>query len=191
MLIDELIFSSDDLSKKIEFVTLQSSERRDEEIRYKNINRKLIAFDLKDVEMMLMLGRLLTPYGIQEHLENKMLNSSVSTFRLWAENKVAQRAAKLLRSLYHKHPEKFTQVQYEKTRSKNMKLLSCHYILSELTSNKSISLKDDRTNQADEMQELANRAAKEENLLQHQKEVVSSLTENNEESNQSLIGHAN
>ena len=191
MLIDELIFQSDELSKRIEFVTLQSSEKRDEEIRYKNINRKLINFDLKDIETMLILGKLITPYGIQEHIENKMLNSSVSSFRLWAEKKLALRASKLLRSLYHKNPEKFTKVQYEKTRGKSMKLLSCQYILSEMTTNKSISLKDDRSNQADEMQELANRAAKEENLLQHQKDVIEGLTGNDNQKDQNLIAHSN
>ena len=191
MLIDELIFQSDELSKRIEFVTLQSSEKRDEEIRYKNINRKLINFDLKDIETMLILGKLITPYGIQEHIENKMLNSSVSSFRLWAEKKLALRASKLLRSLYHKNPEKFTKVQYEKTRGKSMKLLSCQYILSEMTTNKSISLKDDRSNQADEMQELANRATKEEKLLQHQKDVIESLTGDGNEKDQNLIAHSN
>lgn len=192
MLIDELIFSSDELAKKIEFVTLQSSERRDEEIRYKNINRKLIIFDLQDIETMLMLGSLLTPYGIKENLENKMLDSSIGSFRLWAEKKIADRAVRLMRSLYHKHPEKFTQVQYEKSRSKNMKLLSCQYILSEMTTNKSISLKDDRTDQASDMQELANRAAKEESLLQHQKDVMEGLThEDRADEKQNLISHAN
>ena len=184
MLIDELIFQSDELSKRIEFVTLQSSEKRDEEIRYKNINRKLINFDLKDIETMLILGRLITPYGIQENIENKMLNSSIASFRLWAEKKIALRASKLLRALYHKNPEKFTQVQYEKSRGKSMKLLSCQYILSEMTTNKSISLKDDRSNHADHMQELANRAAKEESLLQRHKDVIEGLTGDNNEKDQ-------
>ena len=121
-----------------------------------------------------------------------MLNSSIGSFRLWAEKKIAQRAVKLLRSLFHKHPEKFSQVQYEKSRSKNMRLLSCHYILSEMTTNKSISLKDERKDQASDMQELANRAAKEENLLQHQKNVMEDLNhEDRQEEKQSLIGHAN
>ncbi len=142
MLLDEKIFESEELSKKIEFVTLQSSERKDEEIRYKNVNRKQIIFDLSDIQMMLELGRVLQPYGLNENFENKMLNSKVQAFRIWAEKKLAKRAENFLRLLYLKHPEKFTKVEYEHTKKKRMKIAKCSYVLSELTSQKSISLKD-------------------------------------------------
>lgn len=157
MLLDEKIFASDELSKKVEFITVQSSERRDEEIRYKNVNRKMIVFDLSDTGMMLELGKLLKPYGLNENFENKMLSSKVAAFRIWAEKKIAKRAENYLRVLYLKHPEKFGKIEYEHSKKKRMRLAKANYILSEMTSQKSISLKDERDDHLSQLQDFKNR----------------------------------
>lgn len=187
MLLDEKIFESEELSKKIEFVTLQSSERRDEEIRYKNVNRKLIIFDLSDIQMMLELGKMLRPYGMQENFENKMLTSKVNAFRIWAEKKLAKRAENFLRMLYLKHPEKFSKVEYENSKKKSMKLLKCNYILSEMTSQKSISLKDEREDHLSQLNEFKERFTGEQQRLLLQENVMKDLTHDDREPEQTLL----
>jgi len=187
MLLDEKIFESKELSKKIEFVTLQSSERRDEEIRYNNINRKLIAFDLSDREMMLALGKMLTPYGLNENFENKVIKSNVAAFRIWAENKLIKRAENFLRVLYLKHPEKFSQVEYEDSKKKRMKLAKANYILSEMISQKCISLKDNRDDHLNQLNEFKERFAGEEQRLILQENVIKDLTHDDREPEQTLL----
>lgn len=186
MLLDEKIFESEELSKKIEFVTLQSSERRDEEIRYKNVNRKLIVFDLSDLEMMLALGRILRPYGLNENFENKMLGSKVQAFRVWAEKKLAKRAENYIRILYLKHPEKFTKVEYEHSKKKRMRIAKCSYVLSELTSQKSISLKDKR-DELEELRQFKDQFTGEQQRLMLQENVIKDLTHDDREENVSLL----
>jgi hypothetical protein len=188
MLLDEKIFASEELSKRIEFQTVQSSERRDEEIRYTNVNRKMIIFDLSDVQMMLELGVMLKPYGLNENFENKMLKSNVAAFRIWAEKKIANRAENFLRVLYLKHPEKFGKVEYENSKKKKMRLAKANYILSEMTSNKSISLKDDRDEVA-QLNEFKDRFTGEAQRLALQENVIKDLTqEDRQESGQTLLG---
>lgn len=187
MLLDEKIFSSKALSKKIEFVTVQSSERRDEEIRYKNINRKMIVFDLSDIGTMLELGKLLRPYGLTENFENKMLESKVATFRIWAEKKLARRAENFLRVLYLKHPEKFGKIEYEHSKKKKMRLAKASYILSELTSQKSISLKDERNDYASELQDFKNRFTGEAKRLALQENVIKDLTHDDRKEEKTLL----
>ncbi len=187
MLLDEKIFASEELSKRIEFQTLQSSERRDEEIRYTNVNRKMIVFDLSDVQMMLELGVMLKPYGLNENFENKMLKSNVAAFRIWAEKKIANRAENFLRILYLKHPEKFGKVEYENSKKKKMRLAKANYILSELTSQKSISLKDDRDEVA-QLNEFKDRFTGEAQRLALQENVIKDLTHEDRQDNQTLLG---
>jgi len=153
MLLDDKIFKSEILSKKISFITEQSSERRDEEIRYKNINRKFITFDLSDTQTMLVLGKILHPYGLNENLGSKLLKSKILIVRIWAEKKMIKYARTFLRLLYLKHPEKFSEIEYETIKKKSMKLVKANYILSELTSQKSISLKDTQHNQFGDFKE--------------------------------------
>lgn len=187
MLLDEKIFASEELSKRIEFQTVQSSERRDEEIRYTNVNRKMIVFDLSDVQMMLELGIMLKPYGLNENFENKMLKSNVAAFRIWAEKKIANRAENFLRILYLKHPEKFGKVEYENSKKKKMRLAKANYILSELTSQKSISLKDDRDEVA-QLNEFKDRFTGEAQRLALQENVIKDLTHEDRQDNQTLLG---
>lgn len=188
MLLDEKIFESEELSKKIEFVTLQSSERKDEEIRYKNVNRKLIVFDLSDIQMMLELGRTLRPYGLTENFENKMIKSNVHAFRIWAEKKIAKRAEDFIRLLYIKHPEKFAKVDYENSKHKRMKMAKCSYILSEMVSQKSISLKDKRDELA-ELQKFKEQFSGEQQRLMLQENVMKDLTHDDREEEQTLLAH--
>lgn len=187
MLLDEKIFASDTLSKKIEFVTVQSSERREEEIRYKNANRKIIVFDLSDIGMMLELGKLLRPYGLSENFENKMLESRLGFFRIWAEKKIAKRAENFLRVLYLKHPEKFGKIEYEHSNNKRMRLTKANYILSELTSLKNISLKDERDDHVTQLKDFKNRFAGEEKRLAMQENVIKDLTHDDREEEQTLL----
>ena len=187
MLLDEKIFASEELSKRIEFQTVQSSERRDEEIRYTNVNRKMIVFDLSDVQMMLELGVMLKPYGLNENFENKMLKSNVAAFRIWAEKKIANRAENFLRILYLKHPEKFGKVEYENSKKKRMRLAKANYILSEMTSQKSISLKDDRDEVA-QLNEFKDRFTGEAQRLALQENVIKDLTHEDRQNNQTLLG---
>lgn len=187
MLLDEKIFASKELSKRIEFQTVQSSERRDEEIRYTNVNRKMIVFDLSDVHMMLELGIMLKPYGLNENFENKMLKSNVAAFRIWAEKKIANRAENFLRILYLKHPEKFGKVEYENSKKKRMRLAKANYILSEMTSQKSISLKDDRDEVA-QLNEFKDRFTGEAQRLALQENVIKDLTHEDRQDNQTLLG---
>lgn len=186
MLLDEKIFASEELSKRIEFVTLQSSERRDEEIRYNNINRKLIIFDLSDNQMMLSLGKTLTPYGLKENLESRMINSKIHAFRIWAEKKLAKRAEAFLRILYLKHPEKFSKVEYENS-NKRMKLAKANYILSELVSQKSISLKDENEDHINKMNEFKDKFTGEHQRLMLQENLMKDLTQDERQDDQTLL----
>ncbi|NRA89977.1 MAG: hypothetical protein HRU43_02455 [Simkaniaceae bacterium] len=188
MLLDEKIFASEELSKRIEFQTVQSSERRDEEVRYVNVNRKMIVFDLSDVQLMLELGKMLQPYGLNENFENKMLKSNIAAFRIWAEKKIAKRAEDFLRVLYLKHPEKFGKVEYENSKRKKMRLSKANYILSELTSQKSISLKDEREDEVAKLSDFKDRFTGEAQRLSIQENVIKDLTHDDREEEQSLLG---
>jgi len=188
MLLDEKIFASEELSKRIEFQTVQSSERRDEEVRYVNVNRKMIVFDLSDVQLMLELGKMLQPYGFNENFENKMLKSNVAAFRIWAEKKIAKRAEDFLRVLYLKHPEKFGKVEYENTKRKKMRLSKANYILSELTSKKSISLKDEREDEVAKLSDFKDRFTDEAQRLSLQENVIKDLTHDDRKEEQTLLG---
>jgi len=188
MLLDEKIFASEELSRRIEFQTVQSSERRDEEIRYKNVNRKMLVFDLNDTQMMIDLGKMLKPYGFNENFENKMLESKVAAFRIWSEKKIAKRAANFIRILYLKHPEKFGKIEYEHSRKKKMRLAKANYILSELTSHKTISLKDDRTDTEAQLNDFKDRFTGEAKSLALQENMIKDLTHDDREEEQTLLG---
>jgi hypothetical protein len=187
MLFDEKIFSSEELSKRIEFQTIQSSERRDEEVRYVNVNRKMVVFDLSDTHMMLEVGIMLQPFGLTENFENKMLNSNVSAFRIWAEKRIANRGENFIRILFIKHPEKFGTVEYENSKKKKMRLAKANYILSELTSQKSISLKDNRDDAADLVKFKDQFAGEAQRLALHEN-VIKDLTHEDRNENQTLLG---
>ena len=107
---EEKVLKSKELGAMLEFLTIQSSEQTEEEVRYKDINRKQIRFDLGDLATMLKLGKLIKPYGLKQYLVNVLSGSRFSFLRILAEKKLAKRGASFLRSLYLKHPEKFASV---------------------------------------------------------------------------------
>ena len=187
MLLDEKIFQSKELSQKIEFITQQSSERREEEVRYKQINRKLIILDLDDTETMLLIGKELTFHGLYANFERKMVDSKIACLRIWAENRIIRHAQEFIRMLYLKHPEKFAEVQHESAKRKKMTLLKASYILSEQVSQKSISLKDVRDDDFNQLDELKERFINAQKHFFQQESTVKDLTHNNKELEQSAF----
>ncbi|MCB1107280.1 MAG: hypothetical protein KDK76_04205, partial [Chlamydiia bacterium] len=145
-------------------------------------------FDLSDTHLMLELGKMLKPYGLNENFENKMLSSKVAAFRIWAEKKIAKRAEDFLRILYLKHPEKFGKIEYEHSKRKRMRIAKVNYILSELTSHKSISLKDERDDHVAQLKNFKDKFTGETQRLALQENVIKDLTQDDRESNQTLLG---
>lgn len=180
------LFDSKPLTKRIEFVTIQASEQTEAAVRYKNTNRKQIQFDLGDAAIMLALGQILRPYGVMELLENKMASSKVEFFRFWGEKQLAKRGKAFLMSLYMKSPEKFSKVELKG--NKRMQLARGTFTISELTSQKTISLKDEKEDYLSELESFKDQFKAEEMKLRHQKEVIEKLTQDETDSNaQKLI----
>lgn len=182
---EEKVFNSQKLAKKIEFITIQSSEQRDEEVRYNNINRKQIRFDLSDIGVMFALGQILRPYGVREFIENRLSASNVSILRLWAEKRLAKRGEKFIRSLFLKHPEKFSQVEFKNRKSSRMQITRGTFVISELVNQKTISLKDDKDNYLSELESFRDKFKAEEGRLLMHKNAVEELNTDKEEN---LIG---
>ena len=183
------LLDSEPLTKRVEFITIQSSERREEEVRYKNINRKQIQFDLSDVAVMLALGQILRPYGIKELIENKMVESKLELFRFWGEKRLARRGQIFITGLYMKAPEKFSKADLKRQGKKRMQLVRGTLIISELTSQKTISLKDNKDDYLSELENFKEKFKDEEMKLRHRKEVIENLThDENDETAQKLIG---
>jgi len=181
MLLDEKIFQSKKLSQKIEFITQQSSEKREEEIRHTQTNRKLIVLDLDDTDTMLLIGKEIAFHGIHVHFETKMLHSKITLLRIWAENKIVRRAQNFIRLLYLKHPEKFSEVEYASLQKKKMVLVKANYILSEQVSQKCISLKDECEDYYNQLHELKERFSSAKKHFALQENVVKDLTHNKQE----------
>ena len=186
---EEKLFNSQTLAKKVEFITIESSEQREEEIRYKNVNRKQIRFDFNDLAVMYALGELLRPYGVKEFFENKLAESNLALFRLWGEKKLAKRGQKFIRSLFMKSPEKFSKVEFANNRNTKIKMTRGIFIISELTNQKTLSLKDDKDNYLSELESFKDKYKAEEARLLIQKNVVEELTfEKDNEEKEALIG---
>lgn len=183
---EEKLFNSQSLAKRIEFITIQSSEQREEEVRYKNVNRKQIRFDLSDIAVMYALGEVLRPYGVKEFIENKLAQSGITILRVWGEKKLAKRGERFIRSLFLKHPEKFSEVEFNDKRHARMKFVRGTLVITEMVSQKTISLKDNKDDYLSELESFRNKfKAEEEKLLMH-KNVVEKLNE--ESHNDQLIG---
>lgn len=184
---EEKVIKSQKLAKKIEFITIQSSEQKEEEVRYKNINRKQIRFDLSDLSTMASLGELLRPFGLVQYLENKLAESKFEVLRLMGEKRLAKRAMHFLKALYIKHPEKFATLELSNTKSPRMKMVRGTFIISEVVSQKTISLKDDGENYQSELEAFRNKFREEEAKLRMQEAAVKELTFDDEEQER-LIG---
>jgi len=181
MTFEEKVINSQRLAKKIEFLTIQSSEQREEEVRYKNINRKQIRFDLSDLEVMTALGELLRPYGFKQFIENKMAQSKIDIFRLYGEKQLAKRAMNFLKALYIKKPEKFAGVDLANATSPRMKMIRGTFIISEVVNQKTISLKDDGESYQSELELFRKKYREEEAKLRMQEDAIKELTSDEEE----------
>jgi hypothetical protein len=125
---------------KTEFMMVQSCERRKDEMIYKNVSRNFISFDLKDRHQMALIGLSLKPFGFLENLHHKLIDSTRSFFRIWAETSLARKGEAHLRKLYKDHPEKFFDIHFANNQESAMSLCKCKFILSETTSQKVVSL---------------------------------------------------
>ena len=119
-LADEMT-ESHPLFHKVQYVTVQSCERNQAEIRYKNINRKFIPFDLRDYHLMVLVGLSIKPFGFLQHLQNYFADSRFGLLKVWAEGAIARRGENNLRHLYLTHPEKFFEIEFENAKSTRMK----------------------------------------------------------------------
>ncbi|MCB1110057.1 MAG: hypothetical protein KDK64_03685 [Chlamydiia bacterium] len=184
--IEEKVLNSKKLAKKVEFITIQASEQSDNEVRYKNINRKQIRFDLNDLPMMQMIGELLHPYGLMQYFENVFSDSKITFLKILGEKRLAKRGANFLRALYLKHPEKFSSVDLSNQKSTRMFIIRGTMVISEQVNQKTISLKDEKEDYLSELESFRRKFKEEEAKLKQQEAVVKELTSNDE--NQALIG---
>jgi len=185
------IIESQSLMKRMEFITIQSSERREEEVRYKNINRKQIRFDLSDVAIMLALGEILQPYGVKEYIENKLAKSNIEFLRYWGERRLAKRGQVFITALYMKTPEKFSQAELQGRGRKNIRLARGTLIISELTNQKTISLKDKKDDYHAELEQFKNDFKRQEMKLRHQQKVIQELTQDESDANSKRLIESN
>ena len=181
MSIESKILNSKGLRKKMEFLTIQSSEQNSEEVRYKNINRKQIKFDLNDFPTMQELGLLLNPYGLVQYLENVFVKSNISFLRIIAEKRLAKRGAKFLRALYLKHPEKFSSVDLSSNKSTRMMIIRGTLVVTEQVNQKTISLVNDEEGYVSELKSFRDKFKKEEEMLKMQEATIKELTAEDEQ----------
>lgn len=184
--IEERVLNSKSLAKKVQFITIQASEQSDEEVRYKNINRKQIQFDLKDLQTMQMIGELLNPHGLIEYLENVFAASKMTFFRILGGKRLARRGVRFMRAFYLKHPEKFSTVTLSSNKSTHMQILRGTMIISEQINQKTISLKDHKDDYLSELETFRTKFKEEEAKLRQQEAAVKELTQ--EDESQPLIG---
>jgi hypothetical protein len=138
----EELEESHPLFSSVQYITQQSCERRENEMHYKDINRKYIAFDLKDKALMLAVGKTLKPFGFMESLQEHFIHSKIRFFRVWAETKISKRGEAHLRTLYLKQPEKFFNVEFQSNKNLHGKLIKCSYIINEICNVKRVSLNE-------------------------------------------------
>ncbi len=154
---------------KTEFMMIQSCERRKDAMLYKNINRKFLSFNLENHEQMMQVGITLKPFGFFQHLQYKAIRSRIELLRIWAETKVAQRGARYIRNLYRESPDKFFDLHFNREGSPVSEVCQCKYILSDNTSQKTISLLNENA-LPNEMQQVRQALlAKEKTLAEEEK----------------------
>jgi hypothetical protein len=143
MWLEDGLSESEALFKRVEISTTQSCEKRHSEMHCKNISRKFICFDLSDKQQMVEVGKLITPFGFWQHMQNVCIHSKISFLRIWAETGMAKRGEQHLRALYLRHSEKFFDVEFENSTKVKMRLKKCNYIISEVSSQKKIFIKNE------------------------------------------------
>jgi len=146
---------------KAEFMMVRSCERRKNEMIYKDINRNFIPFDLADSEQMAQVGRSLKPFGFLGHLKHKCHDSGNSLLKIWSETSLAREGAAHIRRLYKEQPEKFFDVNFAKG-GNSIELSSCKLIVSEIVSQKVVSLQNEDFH-AEEMKNIRNQLTLKEN----------------------------
>lgn len=181
------MFNDRNQAFKTEFMMIQSCERRKDAMIYKNINRKFLSFNLENHQQMVQVGVTLKPFGFFQNLQQKAIGSRIEFLRIWAETRLAKRGAAYLRRLYRENPDKFFDIQFNMEGTPIMLLSQCKYILSDNTSQKTISLLNEESF-PDEMQQIRKQLlAKEATLAQEQKLAEEFTPEVDEEGN--LLGH--
>lgn len=188
MSFEEKVLKSKALQTRVQFITIQTSEQSEDEVRYKNINRKQIRFDLSDLSLMSQLGSLLRPYGLKQYFDNLMADSKIAFFRLIGERKLAKRGEAFLRALYLKQPEKFSSIEHSNAKSTRMKMVRGTFIISEQVNQKTISLKDEKDDYLSELELFRNKFKQEEAKLRQQEAAVKELTFEDEQTQGKLLG---
>ncbi len=176
------------LLRKIEYMTMQSCERKEAEIYYKNINRKYITFDLRDGKLMALVGETLEPFGLKQSLEHQWLHSKWAFFRIWAEKELAKRGKQHIRDLYRNHPEKFFDVEFDGlSKGSSMHLLKCNYIIDETASQKRVCLKEYSQEQIAQQEAYLQKVREYEASI-HQHKQLESHFKQEEEASEALLG---
>lgn len=175
------------LFPKVQYVTVQSCERNQAEIHYRNVNRKFIPFDLRDCRLMVLVGLTLKPFGFFQHLQNYLADSRFRFFKVWAETAIAKRGEASLRHLYLTHPEKFFEVEFENAKSTRMKLIKCNFIISEVVEVKCLAMKD-REQSPEQMQAFRETIQRQEKQFFLNDQLASEFNPKKENS-QKLLGN--
>lgn len=163
------MFNDRNQAFKTEFMMIQSCERRKDAMLYRNVNRKFLSFNLENHEQMVQVGVTMKPFGFLQHIQHKAIRSRIELLRIWAETRIAKRGARYIRNLYRENPEKFFDLQFNMEGSPVAEMCHCKYILSDNTSQKTISLANENS-LPDEMQQIRQALlAKEETLAEEQK----------------------
>lgn len=180
------MFNEKNKAFKTEFMMIQSCERRKDAMLYKNINRKFLSFNLENHEQMLEVGITMKPFGFMQHFQYKAMRSRIELLRIWAETKIARKGARYVRNLYRENPEKFFDIQFNMEGSPVSEICQCKYILSDNTSQKTVSLLKENS-MSDEMQQIRqNLLAKEETLAEEEK-LIQEFTPAEDEEEKNLI----
>lgn len=180
------MFNDKNQAFKTEFMMIQSCERRRDEMLYKKTNRKFLNFNIENKQQMAQVGRSLKPFGFLQTMQHKAIGSRIELFRIWAETRLAKRGAQYLRSLYRETPDKFFDVLFTMGGSR-MQLSQCKYILSDSSSQKTISLvNDDFFN--DEMEQIRKRLMDKEDTFAEEQKLAEEFTPTEIPEPQHLIG---
>jgi len=172
---------------KTEFMMVQSCERRQNEMIYKNVSRKYINFDLKDNIQMANLARTLKPFGFLENLHHKCIGSNNPFFRIWAETALAKKGVAHLRKLYQEQSDKFFDIHFEGSDSTTGHLRKCKLVVSETVSQKVVSLKKDNFF-ADEINAIRSQLTMKENDLSEEQKLADEFAPEQTPLEDNLIG---
>lgn len=180
------MFNDRNQAFKTEFMMIQSCERRKDAMLYKNVNRKFLSFNLENHEQMIQVGVAIKPFGFMQHLQHKAIRSRIELLRIWAETQVAKKGAKYVRNLYRENPEKFFDLQFNKEGSPVAEISQCKYILSDNTSQKTISLSDERT-LPDEIAQIRKALLAKEALLAEEQKLAEEFSPAEDVESENLI----